>query len=109
MRVYFQIPIAGTEHASSTVRASQAAPPRPHKELRALKDLKRLNRDVVPDLLAYKQGVQDRDAIVPGGYVTYIVWGMVPGKSLDHEVFWDLNFASQEEIRSFFRRTYDYV
>lgn len=64
---------------------------------------------MVPDLLVYKEAVQDQDGIVPGGYVTYIVWDMVPGKPVDHKAFWDLDLASREAIRNLFRTTYQYV
>lgn len=40
MRIYFQIPIAGTEYQSVEVRQRQAAPPRKHRELDALKGSK---------------------------------------------------------------------
>ena len=39
MRIYFQIPIDGTEYQPLEVRQRQAAPPRKHRELDALKDL----------------------------------------------------------------------
>jgi hypothetical protein len=79
IRIYLQIPIVGTEFQNSRVRAKQAAPPRTHVELSALKDLKGMKCDVVPDLLCYQEQVQDQDGIVPRGYATYVVWDKPPG------------------------------
>lgn len=56
MRIYLQIPVAGTQYKSARVRRVQAAKPQPHRELTALKALKVLECDVVPDLLGYHGG-----------------------------------------------------
>ncbi|KAJ5836811.1 hypothetical protein N7447_002837 [Penicillium robsamsonii] len=63
MRIYFQIP---------EVRKGQTAPPRKHRELDIPKDLNRRQCPVVPSLLAYKEGKQGNDGLVPDGYITYI-------------------------------------
>jgi hypothetical protein len=107
MRIYLQVPIAGTEFQNSKVRAKQAAPPRVHPELVALKVLKKKRCDVVPDLLCYKEEVQDQDGIVPGGYITYVVWDKVPGQSLNMDTFWDLDLPTRQAIRAKFREVYE--
>ena len=101
MRIYLQIPIVGTEF--SRTRATQAAPPRTHPELKALKAFKSKDCDVVPSLLCYQEGTQDQDGVVPGGYVTYYVWDKVPGESPDHKTFWDMDLPSRQAFRTQFR------
>ncbi|KAJ5196796.1 hypothetical protein N7449_007275 [Penicillium cf. viridicatum] len=98
MRTYFQIPIAGTESQRPEVRQQQAAPPRKNRELDALKDLRLRQCPVVPTLLAYKEEKQDNDSLVPDGYITYILWDKVPGKSLDQDQFWDPKSAPLREV-----------
>lgn len=110
MRIYFQIPIAGTEHQRPEVRQRQAAPPRKHRELDVLKDLKLRQCPVVPTLLAYKEGKQGNDGVVPDGYITYVVWDKVPGKSLNQDQFWDIESGPlREAVRAKFRDVWEYV
>lgn len=61
MRLYFQIPNPGTESQLPQLRQQQAAPPREHLELQALKDLSKQHCTVVSALLAYKEGKQGKD------------------------------------------------
>ncbi|KAJ5706244.1 hypothetical protein N7536_001933 [Penicillium majusculum] len=104
MRIYFQIPIARTEQQRPEVRQRQAAPPRKHRELDVLKDLKLRQCPVVPTLLAYKEGKQGNDGVVPDGYITYVVWDKVPGKSLNQDQFWDIKSGPlREAVRAKFR------
>lgn len=104
MRVYLQIPVIGTQYQSPQIRRKQAAKPQPHVELTTLKLFKRLECDVVPDLLACQEVKQGEDStIVPGGYITYVVWDKVSGESLDEERFWELDFESRKAIRAKFR------
>lgn len=110
MRTYFQIPIAGTESQRPEVRQQQAAPPRKNRELDALKDLRLRQCPVVPTLLAYKEEKQENHSLVPDGYITYIVWDKVPGKSLDQEQFWDPKSAPlREVVRAKFHNVWEYV
>lgn len=104
MRIYLQVPIVGTEFQASQVRAKQAAPPKLHAELSALRCLKEMNCDVVPDLLCYQEQVQDQDGIVPGGYVTYLVWDKV-----NTQTFWNLDLPSRQAICTQFRNVYQLV
>ncbi|KAJ6125605.1 hypothetical protein N7471_012922 [Penicillium samsonianum] len=93
LRIYQQVPIAGTETKKTAIRASQAV-------------FTRLDCDVVPKLLGYQQRRQDNDDGVPGGYVTYILWEKVPGESLDKDKFWRLSFSDRQAIRDKFRQVY---
>ncbi|RLL97786.1 hypothetical protein CFD26_106189 [Aspergillus turcosus] len=106
MRIYLQIPVIGTIYQSPQIRRKEAAQPQPHRELTTLKALKELECDVVPDLLAYQEGEQGEDSIVPGGYITYVVWDKVPGEPLDAEEFWKLDLGSRQAIRDKFREAY---
>ncbi|KAI2731856.1 hypothetical protein CBS147332_995 [Penicillium roqueforti] len=94
-----QIPIAGTEFQKPTIRAAQAVESPDYIELIALKDLREQGCDAVPKLLGYHLGKQDEDDIVPGGYITYLVWEKVPGDSLDRKGFWSYPLSKREEIR----------
>lgn len=106
MRIYLQIPFAGTQYQSLQIRRQQAVEPLPHPELTTLKALNKLECDVVPDLLAYREGRQGDDGIVPGGYITYVVWDKVPGEPLRREEFWKLDPQSRQAIRDKFRETF---
>ncbi|CAI7666223.1 unnamed protein product [Penicillium viridicatum] len=86
------------EKLTDKVRQQQAALPRKNRELDALKDLRLRQCPVVPTLLAYKEKKQDNDSLVPDGYITYIVWDKVPGKSLDQDQFWDPKSAPLREV-----------
>ncbi|GFF39786.1 unnamed protein product [Aspergillus lentulus] len=52
------------------------------------------------------EGKQDEDSIVPGGYITYVVWDKVPGEPLSEEEFWELDLESRQAIRDQFREAY---
>ncbi|KAJ5142875.1 uncharacterized protein N7515_001662 [Penicillium bovifimosum] len=106
MRIYLQIPVSGTQYLSAEIRRKRAVKPRPHIELTALKTLKEKGCDVVPDLLAYQDGKQGEDGIVPGGYITYVVWDKVPGESLSPDEFWRLDFEARQAIRDKFREVF---
>ncbi|KAJ9483964.1 hypothetical protein VN97_g9420 [Penicillium thymicola] len=104
MRIYLQIPIEGTEFQRPEVRQRQAAPPRKHRELDVLKDLTLRKCPVVPSLLAYKQGKQGSDGLVPDGYITHILWDKVPGKELNQDMVWDRKSGPlREAVRAKFR------
>lgn len=65
---------------------------------------------MVPSLLAYKQGKQGNDGLVPDGYITHIVWDMVPGKSLNQDKVWDpTSGLLREAVRAKFRVVWEYV
>lgn len=106
MRIYVQIPYIGSELIKAEERAKQAAPPFEFIELTALKTFKLQNCTAIPDLLGYQHGVQDSDGLVPGGYITHLVWDKVPGEPLRKEIFWQMDFSRREEFRARFREIY---
>jgi hypothetical protein len=112
LRIYQQVPIAGTEMKKAAIRASQAVETPPdHPELTAFRTFMKLDCEVVPRLLGYQQRQQDHDEGVPGGYITYILWEKVAGDSLNLTEFWRLPFDDRQAIRDTFRQvyTYDYL
>jgi hypothetical protein len=105
MRIYYQIPTAGTEDARLDTLAQQAVPPPVRGELESFKLLK--GCPGVPRFLGHAEKAQgDRD-LVPGGYIQYVVWEKVPGKPLTKEFFWSLDRSARDEIREKFRATYE--
>ena len=109
LRIYQQVPIAGTETKRSAIRARQAVDTPPdHPELIAFRTFMKLDCDVVPRLLGYQQRQQDHDEAVPRGYITYILWEKVAVDSLNLTQFWRLPLADREAIRVKFRHVYTY-
>ncbi|KAJ5484524.1 hypothetical protein LT330_008040 [Penicillium expansum] len=100
MRIYKQIPLAGTEIDNVKIRGEQASKPRKHLELNALKHLTENRCCATPRLLGYETGKQDKNDCVPGGYIMYIVWEKVQGDSLDPMEFWSLPYNQRESIRA---------
>ncbi|KAJ5484499.1 hypothetical protein N7453_011967 [Penicillium expansum] len=107
MRIHQQVPIAGTEFKKTSVRAGQAVDEPGNRELIALKSFMRFGCEVVPRLLGYQQSKQQEDDMVPGGFVTYIVWEKVPGDSFDHIKFWLRPFSERATIRDKFRQEWN--
>lgn len=71
MRIYRQIPTQGAEW--STAPTTKPAPTRELDELVAFKALMTNGCPVVPQLLAYQEGTQENDGVVPGGLTTTTV------------------------------------
>ncbi|CAI7586082.1 unnamed protein product [Penicillium palitans] len=72
----------------------------------ALKRLKKMGCDVVPDLLGFQEETQGPDGFVPGGFITFVVWEKVAGEPLDYDEFWNMNDNMRDSIRRKFRATY---
>ncbi|CAI7611631.1 unnamed protein product [Penicillium discolor] len=109
MRIYKQIPIAGTEFEKAPIRAAQVVKSHEPTELTAFKSLKEKGCDVIPQLLGYQSDQQDEDDTVPGGFITYVMWEKVPGESLKWEEFWGSSFFERQEIRLKFHEVYEKV
>lgn len=109
IRIYKQIPLAGTELDSSSVRKTQASNPYNHVELDALKHLTENGCTATPALLGYRIDKQDANDLVPGGYIMYLVWEKVPGDPLDIDVFWSLPYNERKSIRDKFKEAYSFV
>ncbi|KAJ5821792.1 uncharacterized protein N7525_011076 [Penicillium rubens] len=100
MRVYKQVPIAGTEIKKASVRAAQAVKSYEPIELVALKSLQEKGCDC---------DEQAEDDTVPGGFIAYVIWEKVPGESLNTQKFWGYSLSEREEIRLKSREAYKAV
>ncbi|KAJ5586426.1 hypothetical protein N7450_006213 [Penicillium hetheringtonii] len=96
MRIYMQIPVAGTEFQNPQIRRRQAAGPQSHVEYRTLILLQKSKCEVVPRLLAHTGTKQNEDGIIPVGYIT-------------SEKFWKLDSGSRQTVRDKFREVYPYI
>lgn len=79
MRIYYQIPITGTEDADHDTLATQAVPPGVCGELESFKLPQSEHCSAVPRILCHAESTQGDDSLVPGGYIRYVVWEKVPG------------------------------
>lgn len=107
MRIYYQIPVTGTEYATLATRAQQGRPGRVCGEHEAFRVLMRQGCSVVPRFLGYDERKQGQNDLVPGGFIQYVVWEMVPGESLTEELFWSLDRPTRDDIRAKFRAAYE--
>ncbi|KAJ5423906.1 hypothetical protein N7491_009122 [Penicillium cf. griseofulvum] len=89
------------------LRAAQASGPFEPPELEALKHFKQQGCKVVPELLGCQFGKQDKEDIIPGGFVTYVIWKKVPGEPLDFTRFWNCTFSERQNIRVKFRQVFE--
>lgn len=114
MRIYLQIPYTNTELEDSTTRAQQAMSFKP-AELYAYQILSKniLASKFTPSLLGYQESKQNDSGLVPGGFITYIVWQVAPGLRLgdysgDATGFWDSikEISERDLIRALFKETF---
>jgi hypothetical protein len=102
MRVYIQIPLRTTEMDDKDTRGQQATAWTP-QELAALLDLTEKRSNITPKLLGHKTGTQDPSGLVPGGFIIWLVWEIVPGLRLGDRdgagPFWGLESNEREQIR----------
>ncbi|KAJ5164895.1 uncharacterized protein N7500_006725 [Penicillium coprophilum] len=109
MRIYYQIPITGTEDADLATLAQQIQPHEVCGELEAFKALMSQGCSSTPRLLGYCERTQGEPDLVPGGYVKYLVWEKVPGEPLTEELFWSLDPLVREDIRAKFQAAFEEV
>lgn len=105
LRVYMQIPHLGTEDASHSIRSAQAGF-RTHDDIEAMKLFRDNRARYVPWCLGVKDIKQDNFGLVPGGYMSYLLWEKLPGVHLDMETFWSLDRAERDAIREAFEPAY---
>jgi hypothetical protein len=109
IRVCVQVPYLNTEMEDSATRSTQAIRYTP-KELVAYKTLTEKGSTITPQLLGYSEDRQDRSGLVPGGFLTWFAWEVVPGLRLgDYSgkatAFWLLQDPKERaEIREAFRK-----
>lgn len=112
MRIVMQIPEIDTELEDSTVRAKQAYPRAYRtKEFQAFSTLTRRGSTITPRFIGYCDGRQGPSGLVPGGFLSYYAWEIVPGSQLGDytgkaTMFWTLGQQEREEIRAAFRETF---
>ncbi|KAK0261673.1 hypothetical protein LTR01_001067 [Friedmanniomyces endolithicus] len=71
-------------------------------EIAALRKFQREDLAGVPHLVATKCSRQGSNGPFPGGYVSYIVMTVMPGRDLMASMFWSLDDVVKEEIRDAF-------
>lgn len=105
MRLYVQVPHRTTKMGDAETRGQQATTFTP-RELIALLDLTKKRSSNTPKLLEYKIGTQHCAGLVPGGFVIWLVWEIVPGIRLGDsegaDSFWGLDNFEREQVRSVF-------
>ena len=108
MRIYMQVPHRKTEMDDADTRSQQATIYHP-RELIAYLDLTEKGSTETPQLLGYKIDKQDRSGLVPGGFMIWLVWEIVPGLRLGDsngaEPFWALDSHEREQVRLAFLET----
>lgn len=109
MRIYYQIPVSGTENADLATLAQQIQPLEVCGELEMFRRLMSQGCNSVPRFLGYCQKAQGEHDLVPGGYAKYIIWEKVPGEPLTKEYFWSLDPLVREDIRAKFRVAFESV
>ncbi|PYH91863.1 hypothetical protein BO71DRAFT_411454 [Aspergillus ellipticus CBS 707.79] len=106
MRIYKQIPIEGTEAEPAAIRAQQASSCYP-RELKALHTLTQKRSVITPRLLDSKNDRQESTGLVPGGFVLWVVWELLPGIRLGNHLggskFWDMERTQRDTIREAFK------
>jgi hypothetical protein len=109
MGIYQQIPGFGTLENKFDIEAEPPAPPRRHEELVTWNALTKMKCDAVPKLLCYHDGIQSDKDLVPGGYITRMIWDKVPGESPDPDEYRKSDLSSRQPILARFREAYEYV
>lgn len=117
MRVYLQVPHKGTEFFPPNKRAKQAAAGY-HREVEAMKAFHEQGSTITPALLAIQEDIQDKEGVIPGGYVVHIVFQRVPGVRLAddttvpgyaptlHNFFQVFSTPERDQIRMVFDKEY---
>lgn len=118
MRIYQQVPSKGTEFFPPEERANQAASSGNHAEFEAVRTFYEKKSPITPALLAYKEEIQDRQGLIPGGYVILFVFERVPGVPLAedkilpgygaplHRFFREFDDDERKQIRQHFDEGY---
>ncbi|CAI7608683.1 unnamed protein product [Penicillium viridicatum] len=117
MRIYLQVPQKGTQCLPPNERAKQAAAGY-HSEVEAMKAFYEQGSTITPTLLAIIEDIQDKQGIIPGGYVIHCVFQRVPGLRLadcnispeyrptPHKFFLAFDKPERDHIRMVFDKEY---
>ncbi|KAJ9359018.1 hypothetical protein DTO280E4_4881 [Paecilomyces variotii] len=108
MKIYMQIPYAGSEFELPAVRRRQADgfDRFAHNEFTSLKTLTSNQCKSTPSLLDYKDEKQDDFGPVPGGFILYLLMNELPGVRLTDD-FWNLERAERDKIRQSFKAAWE--
>ena len=108
MRIYVQVPHETTEMDDADTRGQQGTTYTP-PELIAYLDLTQKHSSNTSKLTGYRSGTQDHSGLVPGGFITRLVWEIVPGLRLGDRngagPFWGLESYKREKVRAVFIET----
>ncbi|CRL23565.1 unnamed protein product [Penicillium camemberti] len=117
MRVYLQVPHEGTQWLPPNERAKQAAAGY-HSEVEAMKAFYEQGSTITPTLLAISEDIQDKQGIIPGGYIIHCIFQRVPGLRLaddniapeyrptPHKFFLAFSKPERDHIRMVFDKEY---
>lgn len=85
--------------------------PSPHTkaEQEALQKFADTKSPGLPHLVATKLITQDEKGPMPGGYISYTVMTLMPGKDLMEAKFWSMPEEQQNRIRDAFRQVIKYA
>ncbi|KAJ9193123.1 hypothetical protein DTO021D3_3847 [Paecilomyces variotii] len=108
MKIYMQIPYAGSEFDPPQLRASQALELQgfARSEYNALKLFTEKACPSTPKLLASKVDTQGPQDLVPGGFIVYLLMEKLPCCRLEDEVFWNLDESERADIRQKFKEAW---
>ncbi|OJJ45682.1 hypothetical protein ASPZODRAFT_26321 [Penicilliopsis zonata CBS 506.65] len=109
MRIYLQTPMLNTEGEDPIDRSQQATTYTP-SELTALQKFTEGGVRYTPRLLDWRSSQQDESRPVPGGFIIWVVWEIVPGIRLGDDfggdIFWTLPRSERDAVRSAFEDGY---
>ncbi|KAI2786123.1 hypothetical protein POX_h09891 [Penicillium oxalicum] len=109
LRMYYQIPIIGTEDADLATLTEQIRPRKVPGECEAYRRMMSRECRSVPRFYGYSQNQQEGHDYVPGGLIEYLAWEKVPGEPLTEDLFWSLDRRTRDDIRGRFRAAYEEV
>ena len=107
LRMYYQIPIIGTEDADLATLTEQIRPRKVPGECEAYRRMMSRECRSVPRFYGYSQNQQEGHDYVPGGLIEYLAWKKVPGEPLTEDLFWSLDRRTRDDIRGRFRAAYE--
>ncbi|KAI9931990.1 hypothetical protein ASPWEDRAFT_68470, partial [Aspergillus wentii DTO 134E9] len=101
MKIFMQVPYAGSEFTSRQKRADQASDRltyQAEKETDALRQLTERNCQHAPRVLGYQQDKQDEEGLVPNGFIVYLVMALVPGVQLERSLYRQMPLSERQKI-----------
>lgn len=112
VKIVIQVPYRGSEYVSARERRKQASQVLTRHAKIDIKPLLVLTVNkctAAPRVKAYQREVQDKDGMVPGGFLLYVLMEKAPGQQLSYDLFWGFNRVIRDQIRDAFRVAWEYV